>query len=125
MSKNNDMMCVDFDDATLTDLRWEGEYIRLECKDVSIGEKLFFVTILLFHVTNLSIDHKTTRRTSDSLMDGEDGDIIVLERIENNLSFLIEWHEYSGSRKERLVKFYNISGKKIAVLIGDEIHYDD
>ena len=137
MNKSTLLEQIDFHDSSLIAFHWGDESIELECEGVSIrreiiktesgkkvvGSKFFYISVIISQVTSLLIDNEPVQHTSDSLMEGEEGDIFRLEIDNNNMSMSVEWENYAT--KEMIWRNYYICGKKITVLIGDEIHYDD
>lgn len=132
MNKSNLLENIDFHDSVIIDFHWKynsiviefenvligGEFRNTESGEEFVGGKLFYVSVIISHVSSLLIDDKAAQRTSDSLMAGEDASVLDLDIEDRSISLFVEWDNYA--MRENLYRNYNITGEEIAVLIGDE-----
>ena len=122
MSEHSHLKQMSFHDSLLTDFRWKDSSIELECEGVLVGDKKYFVSLIIFRVSSLLIDNQSVQHTNDLLMEGEEGDIFRLKLSNNNVLLYVEWENYVV--KDKIWREYQIVGENIIVLIGDEIPED-
>ena len=116
MSNNKEMH---FHDSTITAFFWQGGAIEIEFEDVLIGNKLFFVSLSIQQVTRLLVDDEPAQYTNILLMEGDDAGVSNLDIVNTTVSFFVEWMNYAT--REMIYRKYDITGREITILIGDEI----
>ncbi|WP_347257919.1 hypothetical protein [Methylocaldum sp.] len=103
---------MSFHEATVTHFCSYCDTVELNLDGVDVGGEKRSVAIRISEVFRLEIDGKALE---SAFMPAEDGEILILEILENGIFVIIEWNDFSN--KKSFTNAYRISGEGISVSI--------